>query len=271
MPRSHHPSRSKPDRPLASRAERQISESSLIIYGRNPVLEALRRGLVQEIVITPGAHGATIDSIRDLAQLSRIPLIEREIHAEESEAPTQGVRARIHAPHVSQDFEVLDEIVDRKPAPLVLMLDGVEDPRNFGAILRTAYAAAVDAVIFRKHRQSPLTDVVFKASAGCAALIDLYQVTNLDQTIRALKESSWWIVVAMADPQSVKYSDFDWDRPTVLVLGAEGSGVSPVLQKRADVSVKIPLFRDLDSLNVSAAAAVLLFEAAQSRQLIPEV
>lgn len=247
------------------------SPNTLTIFGRNPVREALRRGLVQDITISPSAHGEVIAAIRELAARQRVPIHEREVRNEESDAPTQGVRARIALPEVSGEFEDLDEYLDRKPAPLVVLLDGIEDPRNFGAILRTAFAAGVDAVIFRKHRQSPLTDVVFKASAGCAALIDLYQVTNLDQTVRALKDSGWWIACAMTAPHAVRYSDFDWDRPTVLILGAEGSGVSPVLQKRADVQIKIPLFRDLDSLNVSAAAAVILFFAAESRQLPPEL
>ncbi|MBL0060924.1 MAG: RNA methyltransferase [bacterium] len=126
-------------------------------------------------------------------------------------------------------------------------------------------------MLFRKRRQSPLTEVVFKASAGCAALIDLYQVTNLDQTVRTLKENGWWVAAAAADPHAKNYSELDWDRPIVLILGAEGAGVSQILQKRADLAVKIPLYRHIDSLNVSAAAAVLLFEAAKCRQLEPEI
>lgn len=221
--------------------------------------------------MSPTAHGETIAAIRELANKQHIPVAVRDFAPQEGDSPAQGVRAKISLPEVSPDFEELDQYLDRKPAPLVVLLDGVEDPRNFGAILRSAYAAGVDGVIFRKHRQSPLTDVVFKTSAGCAALIDLYQVTSLDQTVRAMKETGWWIAATTMDEHAVRYSDFDWDRPTVLILGAEGSGVSPVLLKRAEVSIKIPLYREIDSLNVSAAAAVLLFEAAHSRQLIPEV
>ncbi|MBK6766266.1 MAG: 23S rRNA (guanosine(2251)-2'-O)-methyltransferase RlmB [bacterium] len=266
----------KPNRPFSDRRRRpRDSEESaplpLSIYGRNPVLEALRRGLVETLSVAKSAHGENIREIRALAAAQHIPVRDDDRSSDDSEAVAQGVRARIRLPEPSADFEVLEEIVANRPAPLVLLLDGIEDPRNFGAILRTAYASGVDAVIFRKRRQSPLTDVVFKTSAGCAALIDLYQVTNLDQTVRELKANGWWIVSAAADPHARSYHDCDWDRPTVLVLGAEGAGVSPVLIKRSDLTVKVPMYRDLDSLNVSAAAAVLLFEAAKCRQLVPEV
>lgn len=253
------------------RDERSLSDQTLVIYGRNPVLEALRRGLVDDVTISTGSHGEVITQIRDVAARMNVPVASGYVPESETDVPTQGIRAHIRLPEIHGDFEALDEIVDGKPSPLVLLLDGIEDPRNFGAILRTAYASGVDAVLFRKRRQSPLTEVVFKASAGCAALIDLYQVINLDQTVRTLKEHGWWIVAAAADPHAKVYSEFDWDRPTVLILGAEGSGVSPILQKRADLTVKIPLYRDIDSLNVSAAAAVLLFEAAKGRELLPEV
>ena len=266
MPRRPHH-----DRDHSPYGDRPYSENALTIYGRNPVLEALRRGLVQEITIAPGSHGEVITHIRELAQKRHLAVREAPIPVTDADVPTQGIKARIELPDIYGDFEVLDEIVDRKPAPLVLLLDGIEDPRNFGAILRTAYAAGVDAVLFRKRRQSPLTEVVFKASAGCAALIDLYQVTNLDQTVRTLKENGWWVAAAAADPHAKNYSELDWDRPTVLILGAEGAGVSQILQKRADLAVKIPLYRHIDSLNVSAAAAVLLFEAAKCRQLEPEI
>lgn len=271
MPRPDRPFRARPDRHRSRSSEGDFSEQSLTIYGRNPVYEALKRGLAEEITIDPASHGEVITAIRELANKLHVPLYEGYVSPDESEIATQGIRSLIKMPEVYGDFEVLDEIIDRKPAPLVLMLDGIEDPRNFGAILRTAYAAGVDAVLFRKRRQSPLTEVVFKTSAGCAALIDLYQVTNLDQTVRTLKDNGWWVASAAADPHARSYSEFEWDRPTVLILGAEGAGVSPLLQKRSDLTVKIPLYRDLDSLNVSAAAAVLLFEAAKCRQLVPEV
>lgn len=262
--------RSNYGKPRPARDDVDSSPQPLAIYGRNPVREALRRGLVESLSISRTAHGQVVTEIRELAASQRIPVRDDE-RADDPGVVSQGVRARIRPPEPSADFEVLEEIVANRPAPLVLLLDGIEDPRNFGAILRTAYAAGVDAVIFRKRRQSPLTDVVFKTSAGCAALIDLYQVTNLDQTVRELKENGWWIVSAAADPHARSYHELDWDRPTVLILGAEGSGVSPVLIKRSDLTVKVPMYRDLDSLNVSAAAAVLLFEAAKCRQLVPEV
>lgn len=265
------PRRPQSNRERSPYGDRPYSQHTLTIFGRNPVLEAMRRGLVQDITIAPGSHGEVITRIRELAQKHHVAVREAHIPATDTDMPTQGIQARIELPEVHGDFEILDEIVDRKPAPLVLLLDGIEDPRNFGAILRTAYAAGVDAVIFRKHRQSPLTEVVFKTSAGCAALIDLYQVINLDQTIRTLKENGWWVAAAALEPNSKMYTEIDWDRPTVLILGAEGAGVSNILLKRADMMVKIPLYRQIDSLNVASAAAVLLFEAAKCRQLEPEL
>lgn len=253
------------------RPSRPFPERSLQIYGRKPVLEALRRGLVEELIIAPNAHGEIIEQLHDLARRLHVGVSSGHVESQDDDSPSQGVRARIRLPEIGNDIRELDEIVPRKPSPLALMLDGIEDPRNFGAILRSAYAAGVDAVIFRNRRQSPLTDTVFKTSAGGAALINLYEVTNLDQTVRTLKESGWWVAAADAAPDAKHYSEFDWDRPIVLILGAEGRGVSPLLLKRSDLTVNIPLYRDFDSLNVSAAAAVLLFEAAKSRQLEPKV
>ncbi|MBK6909605.1 MAG: 23S rRNA (guanosine(2251)-2'-O)-methyltransferase RlmB [bacterium] len=262
--------RRPPPRPF-DRSAYYSPDRPLQIYGRKPILEALRRGLVEELTIAPNAHGQVIDDIRALASRLRVPLSSGAVESQDMDSPSQGVCANIRKPDISSDVHDLDDLVSQKPAPLVLMLDGIEDPRNFGAILRSAYAAGADAVIFRSRRQAPITDTVFKTSAGGAALVNLFEVTNLDQTVRTLKESGWWIVAAAAEEHSRVYSEFDWDRPTVLILGAEGPGVSSLLLKRADLTVKIPLYRDFDSLNVSAAAAVLLFEAAKARQLEPKV
>lgn len=253
------------------RSDRPTYDRPLSIYGRKPVLEALRRGLVEELTIAAGAHGTIIEEIRTLAERLRVPLSAGHVESQDDDSPSQGVRAIVRKPDIGNDVRDLDDLVSGKPAPLVLMLDGIEDPRNFGAILRSAYAAGADAVIFRNRRQSPLSDTVYKTSAGGAALIQLFEVTNLDQTVRTLKESGWWVVAADSGSEARSYHDFDWDRPTVLILGAEGAGVSSLLLKRADLSVKIPLYRDFDSLNVSAAAAVLLFEAAKVRQLEPKI
>jgi 23S rRNA (guanosine2251-2'-O)-methyltransferase len=287
-------------------------EELLIVSGRKPVLEVLRRGLAVSVQIADGAHGTVIEVVRAEArkrgvevrkfqaqdskfQSEKIPAGSRagalnprsatagghpaltppakaggEMRGRQPQGqPLQGVSAVIRLPEVRGDIERLEKLVGREPAPLLLMLDGIEDPANFGAILRTAYAAGVDGVVFRERRQAPLNEVVFKTSAGCAALIDLYQVTNLDQAVRKFQEMGYWIAAAQGGNQAQDYSRLDWNRPSVLIMGSEGRGVSELLLKRADDRVEIPMYAPLDSLNVGAATAVLLFEAARQRGLKP--
>jgi 23S rRNA (guanosine2251-2'-O)-methyltransferase len=234
------------------------------LYGRKPVIEALRMGVVQQIEIAKRAHGKVIEEILALADERRIEVRRVEILGGESELTQQGIAAFAHPPVLRGDLKEFVRHLPESPLPLLLMLDGITDPQNFGAILRTAEAAGVTAVIIRERRQVAVTDVVVKASAGAAYLVPIFQVINLSQTMRMLREENYWSVAAVGEAK-MSFRDYNWKAKTILILGAEGAGVSELLQKEADDRISIPMYGHVESLNVSVAAGVLLFEAAKGR------
>ena len=147
---------------------------------------------------------------------------------------------------------------------LLLVLDGVEDPRNFGAILRTAECAGVDGVVIPERRSVGLTETVAKSSAGATEYVAVAKAPNLNRLIEDLKERDIWVVGTSADAETT-YVDWDWSRPTALVLGGEGKGLHRLVAENCDVLVKIPMCGKIQSLNVSVAAGVILFEARRQR------
>jgi 23S rRNA (guanosine2251-2'-O)-methyltransferase len=159
-----------------------------------------------------------------------------------------------------------DQIFDHAAeTPLILILDGVEDPRNLGAILRTAEGAGVDGIVIPERRAVGLTDTVAKSSAGAIEYVKVAKTTNLNRFIEELKSRDIWVVGTSADA-ATSYDNWDWTRPTALVLGGEGSGLHRLVAENCDVLVKIPMYGKIDSLNVSVAAGVILFEAQRQRQ-----
>ena len=234
------------------------------IYGRRPVLEALRLGVVKSIEIIGQAHGQIVQEIIRQAEALRIPIKRTEHLETDDESVTQGVLAYATPPRVRTDLPRFLEQLPENRLPFLLMLDGVTDPHNFGAILRSAECAGIDAVIVRERRQAPISDVVVKSSAGAAYFVPIFQVTNLAQTLSHLKELGFWSVAAMGS-ESKNYSEYDWDRAVVLIIGAEGAGVSPLLQRESDDTIRIPMHGQIESLNVSVATGVILFEAAKQR------
>ena len=158
-----------------------------------------------------------------------------------------------------------DDILENAgETPLILLLDGVEDPRNFGAIIRVAECAAVDGIIIPERRAVGLTDTVAKSSAGAVEYVKVAKTVNLNRFIEKLKEQNIWVVGTSMDAE-MEYSDWDWTRPSALVLGGEGSGLHRLVAENCDVLVKIPMYGKIDSLNVSVAAGVILFEARRQR------
>jgi 23S rRNA (guanosine2251-2'-O)-methyltransferase len=194
-----------------------------------------------------------------------VPVSRVESFPEEEGHNLQGIRALAEPPLLRHDLRRFAQDLPDSPPPLLLMLDGVHDPHNFGAILRSADGAGVNAVIIRHHRQAPVTDVVVKTSAGAAYTVPVFVVSNLSQALRTLSELGFWSVVAVAGPDTKPYHEYRWNFKTLLIVGAEGSGVSDLLKRTADERIAIPLYGQLDSLNVSVATGILLFEAATHR------
>jgi len=182
-------------------------------------------------------------------------------------ATHQGIVARIAAADYRDADELLEELsaqVGTENQPLVLGLDAVEDPRNLGAILRTAECAGVNGVFIPERRAAGLTATVAKTAAGALEHIAVARVTNLVQLIEQLKQRNIWVIGAAADAD-VDYTGWDWTVPSALFLGGEGSGLHRLVRERCDALVRIPLRGHIESLNVSVAAGIILYEALRQR------
>jgi len=254
--------------PAKLRVSRETPVDRRITFGVAPVLEALRANArrIEKIFIAEGAREKRLQEIFDLARTSgirvdRIPRDELDRFVEPS-ANHQGVIAFAAA----ADYVSVDEILNntRDGASLIVVLDGVEDPRNLGAVLRTVECSGADGVIIPERRAVGLTETVAKSSAGAAEYVKVAKTTNLNRLIEDLKRRNIWVVGTSEDAKT-DYTDWDWRQPSALVLGAEGTGLHRLVAENCDVLVKIPMCGKIESLNVSVAAGVILFEARRQR------
>ncbi len=237
----------------------------MIIYGINPVLEALRAGRVKELRVGERADGR-LKQLLALAdergvRVRRVPadLLDRDSHR----GVHQGVIAEVEK---VADYSIEEIVSGASDAPLVVVLDGVEDPHNLGAILRTADAAGVDGVVIQSRRAAARGGVAAKASAGALAHVKISEVVNIARAVEELKEAGIWTVGLAAEaPDS--YEVIDLTLPTALVVGAEGSGLRRLVRDRCDRLASIPMRGHIGSLNVSVAAGVVLFEAVRQRRV----
>jgi 23S rRNA (guanosine2251-2'-O)-methyltransferase len=253
-------------------SDRSPSSGQDLLYGVNPLLEALRQGgrIPTEIVVAEGARDERLRELIALAQ-SRNISVKRAPRSTIDQAVGntnhQGVMARVAAARYADGDDLLSSIGERvgsQKEPLVILLDGVEDPRNLGAILRTAECAGVDGVFVPERRAAGLTDSVAKASAGAVEHVPVARVTNLTRLIEKLKERNVWVIGADADA-AMNYTEWDWTRPSAVVLGGEGAGLHRLVRENCDVLVRIPVLGKIQSLNVSVAAGIVLYEALRQR------
>ena len=225
--------------------------------GVHPVREALRAHRpLDKVLVAKGSGGPRIQEIIDLCRDQSVPVRfePREMLDRLSKGlPHQGVVA-FGAAH---GFVELSEVTS--DAQLLVLLDGVEDPHNLGAIIRTSHAAGVDAVIVPERRAAPLTETVERAAAGAMEYLPVARVTNVTQSLEKLKQQGFWIY-GLDEQGTELYTEVEYARPTVIVLGSEGKGIHQGVQKHCDVLVKIPMAGEVSSLNVSVAAGVVLFE-----------
>ena len=243
-----------------------------VVYGVNAVLEALRAGKrqVEAVVILQSARPDRLKSVLELAREKGVPVqrVPRlDLDRTLGEARHQGVMARIAAARYANADELLDSLASRvgtADPPLVLGLDGIEDPRNMGSILRTAECTGVHGVFIAERRAVGLTGVVAKVAAGALEYVPVARVTNLVRLIEQLKERNIWVVGAAGDAKQ-SYTEWDWTLPAAVFLGSEGHGLHRLVREHCDTLVRIPVAGKLDSLNVSVAAGVLLYEARRQR------
>ena len=244
-----------------------MNENETIIEGRNPVLEAFRANqTVDKVYVLDGCMDGPIRTIvREAKKRDTIlNFVSKERLDQMSETGKhQGVIAHVAAYSYATVDEILDIARRKGEDPFLILLDNVEDPHNLGAIIRTANLAGAHGVIIPKRRAVGLTATVAKASAGAVAYTPVAKVTNLSQTMEALKTEGLWFVCA--DMDGTQMYDLNLKGPIGLVIGNEGSGVSELVKKHCDLTAAIPMKGDIDSLNASVAAGVLAYEIVRQR------
>jgi 23S rRNA (guanosine2251-2'-O)-methyltransferase len=228
-----------------------------VLYGVHPVTEALRAGRpLDRILITKGAGGPRLQEIIDLARRASVAVRFEPRDALDRVAATaahQGVVAL----GAEKEYADFDRVA--APAKLLVILDGVEDPHNLGAIIRTAHAAGADGIVIPERRAAGLTETVAKAAAGAIEHLPIVRVTNINRTLESLKEQGYWIY-GIDERGTELYNQVKWATPSAIVLGAEGHGLHEQVRKKCDVLVRIPMAGEISSLNVSVAAGVVLFK-----------
>lgn len=228
-----------------------------LIFGRNPIKEALRANRVISIFMTNSfSHKEILDLINEKAVKTTF------VSVKELDEKCQGVHQGIAAIIKPYNYVSVEEIIQKESkipgkSPVILLLDGINDPHNLGAILRSADIFGVSGIIIPKHNQVMLNATVAKTSAGAINFVPVALANNLNQTIALLKKKGFWVVSSDGSGKT-NYQDLTYDFPTALVIGSEGEGISPLVLKNSDYIVKIPMFGQVNSLNASVAAGILL-------------
>ncbi len=233
------------------------------IYGRNPVLEAAREGRVRKVYLARGVEPKLVRQVERLG----VPIVwTSRIELAQMVGTTrhQGIVAEVDR-FEAADLEAAFALAESRRAPLLLVLvDGVTDPRNFGAIIRSAEALGAHGVMAESRRSAPISPVVVKASAGAALRLPIIRVTNLPREIEALKSRGVW-VYGLAGEAKTPIAEAEFRGPSALVVGSEGKGLRRLVRERCDALFSIPLFGKTPSLNVAVALGIALYQAALSR------
>ncbi len=250
------------------RPETPVEEVEGQLEGRNALQEALRSGRTIDKVFI--ADGDTDKGLQRLAAQAKeagavvVPVDRRKLDMMSFTHAHQGVITLAAAHEYATIDEILEEAASRGQAPLIVICDELTDPHNLGAIMRSAECAGAHGVIIPKRRSVGLTATVAKASAGAVEYMKVARVTNINNAINELKEKGVWVFGTAAEGSIPMYKA-DLTGPTAIVIGNEGDGMSPLVRKNCDVMVSIPMQGRISSLNASAAAAILLYEAVRQR------
>ncbi len=254
------------EKKLRNKNDRSSSERADLLIGRNPVIEALRSGRAMERILVQDGSGGSIGKILSLAKKRGISVQRTDkTHLDQiaGGGAHQGVAAFVSA----HEYATLDDILNlakkRNEKPFVVALDGVKDPHNLGAIMRTAECAGAHGVIIPRHRAAGLTETVAKASAGAVEYLLCARVANMARAIEELKAKGLWAYAC--DMNGDLYSKTDMSGPAVIVIGEEGRGISRLVREKCDFTLSIPMLGRINSLNASNAAAILMYEIRRQR------
>lgn len=252
----------------SSGTEKREDRGPDVIYGVNPVIEAFKAGRgIDKVILARGRAGREIAEIINQARSLnlKVSFESREVLSRLTRTEShQGVLAFVSAGKYSTLDEILKRARRSEDPPFLLVLDGIQDPQNLGAIIRTAVCAGVHGIIIPKDRAVGLTGTVDKVSAGALSHMAIAKVTNVAQTIGELKRDGFWVIGAYRAASQSLYS-YEIEGPLALVIGSEGEGIRPLVAKKCDMLVSIPIKDKVSSLNASAAAAIIMFEVVRQR------
>ena len=233
------------------------------IYGRNPVLEALRAGRARRVLVARGVEGWLLKELERLgAPYTLVPRIELDTLLRTTHH--QGIAAEVEDPPYASLEDALRLAASRKEPPLLVALDGVTDPRNDGAMIRSALALGAHGVVSEERRAAPLSPLALKASAGAALKLPVVKVKNLPRTLKALKEEGLWVYGLDVRGEKAPW-ELDYARPLVLVVGSEGEGMRRLVRETCDELFRIPIREEAESLNASVALGIALYQARLAR------
>lgn len=252
------------------RRRKPEAEADGMIEGRNAVMEALRAGTpIDKIFLARGETDATLGHIASSAREKGIVVVEADRRKLDGMSRThahQGVIAMAAVREYAAVDDILNAAREKGEPPLIVVCDELSDPHNLGAVIRTAECAGAHGVIIPKRRSAGLTAVVAKTSAGAVSYVPVARVPNLTALLKELKDEGLWIFGTAADGDTSLY-DADLKGPAAIVIGSEGDGMGRLVSQQCDFKVSIPMKGKLNSLNASAAAAILLYEAVRQRGL----
>ena len=268
-----NPERNRPNagaRPERRKDSPKNEDSENMVYGRNSVTETLRSGrTVDKLFVVKGEREGSIVRVIAMAKEKGIPVVEAEkakLDSMTSSSSHQGVVAITTDFSYCEPEDILGYAEEKGEKPFIIVIDGINDPRNLGAIIRTANAAGVHGIILPKRGACGLTATVYKTAAGACEYMKIARVVNISAAIEFLKENNVWIYGTAGEAENDIY-DTDLRGAVALVLGDEGSGLSRLVRERCDCLVKIPMAGEITSLNISVAAAVAMYEKVrQERQ-----
>lgn len=247
-------------------AESSVEEAVDFVFGRHAVVEALKNKRGNKLFLQEDLKGATAQELKDLAGEFSVPISwapKTKLDKLTDKAVHQGMVLGITPFEYLTVEELVAKTAAEKEEPFFLILDGLEDPHNFGSILRTADATGVDGVIIPKHRAVGITSVVTKTSTGAVEHVPVARATNLKQAIQTLKENRFWVFGT--DMNGTDYRQWNVQGAIALIIGNEGKGMSPGIKKDVDEMLSIPMVGHVQSLNASVAASVLMYEVFRKR------
>ena len=267
--RRQQPDRRKNDKEIIAKQEnKEEKRFDDQIEGRNSVLELLESGKdINKIYVTRGERHGSINKILGIAKERKIIVVEkdkRQMDEMAQEENYQGVIAIVPPFEYVEIQDILQEAVERKEDPFILILDGIEDPHNLGSIIRTAETAGVHGIIIPKRRAVSVNSTVNKASAGAVEHMKIARVTNISDAIEELKQAGLWICGTDINSEKYYYNQ-DLTGPLGIVIGNEGKGISTKVKKNCDFNVKIPMKGKVTSLNASVSTGIIVYESVKQR------